>query len=174
MTSCRRKDAVHQQSSKWPVLDRLGYAPYSNEWWVSRCWLFCRWGKRNISLKLYSVSNHQPDGCLLNRLFRHRSKKKSKLHVADLCAGNSPGTGEFPAQMASNAENVSIWWRHHDSELSSCGLYCTISCKAVCWSQRKLNSFDGRVFRCHFMIKYSNTLIQSHSFTTTGIKYVGG
>ena len=28
-------------------------------------------------------------------------------------AGNSPVTGEFPAQMASNAENVSIWWRHH-------------------------------------------------------------
>ena len=23
-------------------------------------------------------------------------------------------TGEFPAQMASYAENVSIWWRHHD------------------------------------------------------------
>ena len=22
-------------------------------------------------------------------------------------------TGEFPAQMVSNAENVSIWWRHH-------------------------------------------------------------
>ena len=22
-------------------------------------------------------------------------------------------TGEFPAQMASNAETVSIWWRHH-------------------------------------------------------------
>ena len=22
-------------------------------------------------------------------------------------------TGEFPAQMASNAEDVSIWWRHH-------------------------------------------------------------
>ena len=21
--------------------------------------------------------------------------------------------GEFPAQMASNEENVSIWWRHH-------------------------------------------------------------
>ena len=27
--------------------------------------------------------------------------------------GNAPGTGEFPAQMASNVENVSIWWRHH-------------------------------------------------------------
>ena len=40
-------------------------------------------------------------------------KKTSKIRVAGLCAGKSPGTGEFPAQMASNAENVSIWWRHH-------------------------------------------------------------
>ena len=28
------------------------------------------------------------------------------------CAGNYRGTGEFPAQLASNAENVSIWWLH--------------------------------------------------------------
>ena len=59
------------------------------------------------------VSNHQPHDCLLNRLFRRRSKKTSKLSVTGLCAGNSPGTGEFPARRASNAENVSIWWRHH-------------------------------------------------------------
>ena len=59
------------------------------------------------------VSNHQPHDCLLNRLFRRRSKKTSKLRVTGLCAGNSPGTGEFSAQMASHAENVSIWWRHH-------------------------------------------------------------
>ena len=38
-----------------------------------------------------SVSNHQPHGCLLNRLFRPRSKKTSKLRVTGLCAGNSPG-----------------------------------------------------------------------------------
>ena len=40
-------------------------------------------------------------------------KDISKLRVTGLCEGNSPVTGEFPAQMASNAENVSIWWRHH-------------------------------------------------------------
>ena len=34
------------------------------------------------------VSNHQPHDCLPN--------------------------GLFPTQMASNAENVSIWWRLHD------------------------------------------------------------
>ena len=63
------------------------------------------------------ISNHQPHHCLLKRLFRHRSKKTSKLRVTGLCAGNSPVTGEFPAQMASNAENVSIWWRHHVARL---------------------------------------------------------
>ena len=53
-----------------------------------------------------SVSNHLPRGSSLNRLFRRRSKKTSKLRVTGLCAGNSPLTGEFPAQMASDAENV--------------------------------------------------------------------
>ena len=42
------------------------------------------------------------------------NKKTSKLRVTGLCEGNSPVTGEFPAQRASNAENVSIWWRHFD------------------------------------------------------------
>ena len=63
-----------------------------------------------------SVSNHQHYDCLLNHLFQHRSKETSKLRVTGLCVGNSPGTDEFPAQMASNTENVSIWWRHHDAD----------------------------------------------------------
>ena len=40
-------------------------------------------------------------------------RRYAKLRVTGLCVGNSPGTGEFPAQMAGNAENISIWWRHH-------------------------------------------------------------
>ena len=36
------------------------------------------------------------------------------LRVTGLCEGNSPGTDEFPAQMANNRENVSIWWRRHE------------------------------------------------------------
>ena len=35
-------------------------------------------------------------------------QKTSKLRVTGLCEGNSPMTGEFPTQMASNAENISI------------------------------------------------------------------
>ena len=71
-----------------------------------------------------SVSNHQPHDCLLNRLFRRKSKQTSKLRVTGLCAGNSPGTGEFPAQMASNAENVSIWWRHRVNTHTPRMLWC--------------------------------------------------
>ena len=50
---------------------------------------------------------------LLNLLFRHRSKKISKVRDTALSEGNSPMTGEFPAQRFRYAENVSIWWRHH-------------------------------------------------------------
>ena len=41
------------------------------------------------------VSNHQTHDCLLNRLFRHRSKKKVKAPRHWLCGGN------FPTQRAS-------------------------------------------------------------------------
>ena len=41
------------------------------------------------------VSNHQPHGCLLNRLSRRKSKKTSKLRVTGRCAGNSPVPGQL-------------------------------------------------------------------------------
>ena len=72
------------------------------------------------------VSNHQPRGCLLNSLFRRRSKKTSKLRVTGLCVGR---TGEFPAQRASYAENLSIWWRHHGTCMSTVGMY---ACLTLC------------------------------------------
>ena len=63
--------------------------------------------------KCYGVSNHRCIGCLLNRLFRRRTKKTSKVRATGLCEGNSPVTGEFPAQRASKMETASIWWRRH-------------------------------------------------------------
>ena len=66
------------------------------------------------------VSNHEPRDCLLNRVYRRRSKKTSKLRITGLCAWNSPVTGESRTQMTSNEENVSIWWRHHESVLHWC------------------------------------------------------
>ena len=45
---------------------------------------------------------------------RKRQSSASLAFVRGIHRELSPGTGEFPAQMASNAENVSIWWRHHE------------------------------------------------------------
>ena len=80
------------------------------------------------------VSNHQRLNCLLNLLSRRRSKKTSKLRVTGLCVGNSPVTGEFPAQRASSAENVSIWWRHH------------VLSKCMSWSQMWLVDPNDNLF----------------------------
>ena len=59
------------------------------------------------------VSNHQPYDCSLNRLFRQRSKKTSKLRVTGLCEGNSPVTVNSPHKWPVTRKKVSIWWRHH-------------------------------------------------------------
>ena len=46
--------------------------------------------------------------------FRAQIKENIKAPCHWPLCGEFTGTGEFPAQRASNAENVSIWWRHHD------------------------------------------------------------
>ena len=69
-------------------------------------------------------SNLQPHDCLLNRLFRRRSNKTSKLRVTGLCAGNSPGPVNsphkwpvtrkmFPFDDVIMAESVPMPWPHH-------------------------------------------------------------
>ena len=73
------------------------------------------------------VSNHRHLDCSLDRLFRDISKKTLKTRVTGLCWGNPLVTGGFPSQMANNAENVSIWWRHQDGWFLRRGLFyrCT-------------------------------------------------
>ena len=50
-------------------------------------------GHHNMS---YGVSNHQPHDCLLNCLYRRRSKKTSKLHVTGLCVEIHRSPVNFP------------------------------------------------------------------------------
>ena len=70
-----------------------------------------------------------------NPLFKCRSKKTSKPRVTGLCEGTSPGTGEFPAQRASNAERVSIWWRHHAQPDANSGNW-------FCWAKANWQVFS--------------------------------
>ena len=93
---------------------------------IGRCSLQWRHNGRDC------VSNHQLLECLLSRLFRHTSTKTSKLRVTGLCEGKSPETGEFLAQRASNAENVSIWCgRHVEVKLAWLWLDRTVFCSQL-------------------------------------------
>ena len=83
---CQNKER-HQITDYWPFMTVI-------HWWlpsqrVSNTLPWCH-NERD------SVSNHQPHDCLLNRLFRRRSKKTSKLRVTGLCVGNSPGPVNSP------------------------------------------------------------------------------
>ena len=66
-------------------------------------------------------------------------RKHQTFRVTGLCAGNSPRTGEFAAQMASYAENVSIWWRHH-----------VVTRQSTLWGRDKLVPSRRRYFQIHF------------------------
>ena len=86
------------------------------------------------------VSNHQSHGCLLNRLFRRRSKKTSKLRVTGPLCGEFTGTGEFPAQRASNAEmflfDDVIMWQITCNYNGLDGGYCDgqVTTSWQCWA----------------------------------------
>ena len=91
---------------------KRGYAGKTpNVWWSPR------WALKRCHNDRYCVSNHRRLHLLLNRLSRRWWKRTSKLRVTGFCERNSPVTGEFPAQRASNAENVSISWRHHGPKI---------------------------------------------------------
>ena len=144
------------------------------------------------------VSNHQPHDYLLNCLFRPRSTKTSKLRVTDLCVGNSTVTGEFPAQMASNGENVSIWWRYHacvvrkwlwwcepavtNKPIVSRWRYAMESFSVLLAFCKKNQSYPQRVrnvrpwcflFFC-FVLFFAGSLITLFNFAPQFTRYIGG
>ena len=108
-----------------------------------------------------SVSNHQHHHCLLNRLVRRRSKKTSKLRVTGLCAGNSPATGEFPTQMASNVENVSISWCHHGNNTNKKMLY-----------NRNQTKHNKIVYMEYAVLKILRPRQNCHHFTDDSLKCI--
>ena len=75
---------------------------YHLEWSIQSCIKPLLFNKQSTILLRWrhngrdDVSNHKPNDCLLNRLFRRRSKKTSKLRVTGLCAGNSRGPVNSP------------------------------------------------------------------------------
>ena len=80
------------------------------------------------------ASNHQPHDCL--PIIQAQIKESIKATCHWPLWGDSPVAGEFPSTKASNAESVSIWWRHHGfcSVLFRCGYVITFAWIPVIFS----------------------------------------
>ena len=91
---------------------------------------------------------HQTTGVSIVYSTACKSKKTSKLRVTGLCERNSPVTGEFHTQRARNAENVSIWGRHH-------GMYCNVG-HNKCWHP-PITTEPNLYMRYHLQQSHSQT-----------------
>ena len=84
-------------------------------------WISCNWSWSRTTLHWRhndhdGLSNPKPASRLFTQPFiQTQIKENTKAPRHWPLCGEFTGTGEFPAQMASYAENVSIWWRHHDN-----------------------------------------------------------
>ena len=128
------------------------------------------------------VSNHRRFDCLLNPMFRSRSRRTSKLHVTGLREGNLPVTGGFPSQRNSNAENVSMWWRHHEMMCFymymgwgtfQCVVIMRYFCSGLISLQLSDNICVSKLGQHWFRLCFSPLRCQAIIWTNVGLLYTG-
>ena len=122
--SCHRvlMEKTEENGSLWPSLtfpfsDHFLPPPGPRRCGLADCCklllMYCRCCRHysDVIIIITSVS-------IIYSTFCSGAYQRKHQSVTGLCVGNSPVTGEFPSQRASDAENVSIWWRHHGSWVS--------------------------------------------------------
>ena len=97
---------IHMVLFFWHVSKLTSFFTWYHMTWWTMNMITCSCDSQWRHNERDGVSNPRRHDCLLDRLFRRRSKETSKLRVTGLCVGNSPVTSEFSAQRASDAENV--------------------------------------------------------------------
>ena len=94
---------------------------------------------------------HQPLDCLFSSIHRLTSEEKSKFHITGPLGGESTGNWWFLSQRASDAESVSISWRHHEINILKLLIFFTISnplCGDLSFKKHK-NTFPLSIISRH-------------------------
>ena len=100
--------SMHYSKSIFPFLFSLCVS-FMHWWSIAMTSLWVQWRLKLPASRLFT----QP-------FIRAQIKVNIKAPRHWPLCGEFTGTGELPAQMACNAENVSIWWRHHDRMTYPC------------------------------------------------------
>ena len=113
------------------------------------------------------VSNHQPHHCLFNRLFRRRSKKTSKLRVADpLCrefSGDRPVTRKmFPFDDVIMYESLSAFCQSNVAAVFMCYNWLIILIVTTSSSTKKHPHISWKYSRCK-MVPFDEKILELHS-----------
>ena len=77
-------------------------------------------------------------------VYSGENQRKHQSSASLAFVGNSPVTGELSAQMASNAEIISIWWRHHAETAGIVELFYLYENKSVLWWIKVMLMLSGR------------------------------
>ena len=93
-----------------------------------------QWRHDEHDIWCLNSSNHQPHDCLLNRLFRRRSKNTSKLRVSGLCEGNSPVNSPHKGPVTrkmfpSDDVIVRNWAPGHGTMMVNCLIFLVFYCR---------------------------------------------
>ena len=93
-------------------------------------------------------------------------KKISKLRVTGLSEGNPTVTGRFPTKRTSNAENVSIWWCHHDMIQVHRRTWCMLSQdqENCIWMFVYTYTYTGTLKNLHALVEDRMQLIIGHYY----------
>ena len=82
--------------------------------WKRQCWIHCYCYNDVIMSDMGSQITSL--AAVYSTVFQAQIKENTKVPRHWPLCGESPVTGEFSAQKASNPDNVSVWWRHHDDK----------------------------------------------------------
>ena len=121
---------------------------------MASIWYRPQWVNMKLHWRYYErdgVLNHRHFDRLLNRLFRHRTENFKDPRYCPLWV-ESTGDLVVPSQRASNTENISTWWLHH--EYIFWYLWC-ISTNCVVYYSVAATPYEG-----HGVSNYSGLLVQ--------------
>ena len=132
---------------KWPLLlckDKLAFLlPFARQWGMLLCMYMPSKYLRIQTCHYSDVIMDTMASQIISLTIVYAtvySGADQRKHQSSASLAFVRGIGEFPAQMASNAENVSIWWRHHRTSYIVFVCYFGRDIQCSCSTHRKLQN----------------------------------